>query len=122
MAPDSPAVKPDSRSALLISYQTDMLRPFGFIEPCLPTNARAVPTGPQWIMCVFSRRGVDHTEGLMALKVTSVNIDGEGVRRGRHYRVNSGRNETCRTGAGANNSANSTSQAGGPAKLRPVRR
>jgi bifunctional non-homologous end joining protein LigD len=38
----------DSLSALLISNQTDMLRPFGFIEPCLPTNSRIVPAGPQW--------------------------------------------------------------------------
>jgi bifunctional non-homologous end joining protein LigD len=81
-----------------------MLRPFGFIEPCLPTNARAVPDGPQWVyeikhdgfrfICwrvgdrvrVFSRRGVDHSdrapaiaEALQALNVRSVTIDGEGV-------------------------------------------
>src|SRR5271165_1917049 len=78
-------------------------RPPGFIEPCLPTNGHA-PTGPQWVyeikhdgyrfICrrdgdsvrVFSRRGNDHTdrapgiaEALMALKVRSVTIDGEGV-------------------------------------------
>jgi hypothetical protein len=23
-------------------------RPLGFIEPCLPTNGRVVPTGAQW--------------------------------------------------------------------------
>jgi bifunctional non-homologous end joining protein LigD len=52
-------------------------RPVGFIEPCLPTNAHAVPTGSQWayeikhdgfrFICsregdrvrVFSRRGHD---------------------------------------------------------------
>ena len=68
--------------------------PPGFIEPCLPTNGHAVPTGPQWVyeikhdgyrfICrrdgdrvrVFSRRGNDHTdrapaiaEALLALKV-----------------------------------------------------
>ena len=78
--------------------------PPGFIAPCLPTNGHAVPTGPQWayeikhdgyrFICrrdgdsvrVFSRRGNDHTdrapgiaEALMALKVRSVTIDGEGV-------------------------------------------
>ena len=54
-------------------------RPPGFIEPCLPTNGRAVPTGPSWayeikhdgyrFICrfehgrvrVFSRRGTDYT-------------------------------------------------------------
>ena len=25
-----------------------MLRPVGFIDPCLPTGARSVPSGPQW--------------------------------------------------------------------------
>jgi ATP-dependent DNA ligase len=39
---------PDSRSALLIGDQTDMLHPFMFIEPCLPTISRTVPTGRQW--------------------------------------------------------------------------
>jgi bifunctional non-homologous end joining protein LigD len=78
--------------------------PVGFIEPCLPTLARTVPTGLQRVyeikhdgyrfIChrdgdharVFSRRGNDHTdrapgiaEALMALKVRSVTIDGEGV-------------------------------------------
>jgi bifunctional non-homologous end joining protein LigD len=32
----------------LIGYQTDMLHPFMFIEPCLPTITRTVPTGRQW--------------------------------------------------------------------------
>ena len=78
--------------------------PPGFIAPCLPTNGRSVPTGPQWayeikhdgfrFICrrdgdcvrVFSRRGNDHSdrapaiaEALMALKVRSATIDGEGV-------------------------------------------
>ncbi len=70
----------------------------------MPTNAHAVPTGPQWVyeikhdgfrfICrregdhvrVFSRRGIDHSdralaiaEALRALPVNSVTIDGEGV-------------------------------------------
>ena len=80
------------------------LHPSGFIAPCLPTNGRAVPSGPQWIyeikhdgfrfICrrdgdrvrVFSRRGIDHSdrapviaETLLALNVRSITIDGEGV-------------------------------------------
>jgi bifunctional non-homologous end joining protein LigD len=80
----------------------------GFIAPCLPTNAHAAPTGPQWayeikhdgfrfICCrdgdrmrVFSRNGLDWTdrvpliaEALAALRVRSVTIDGEGVVCGR---------------------------------------
>jgi bifunctional non-homologous end joining protein LigD len=79
-------------------------RPLGFIEPCLPTLADTVPTGPQWayetkhdgfrFICrrdgdrvrVFSRRGNDYTdrvpaiaEALAGLKLKSVTIDGEGV-------------------------------------------
>jgi bifunctional non-homologous end joining protein LigD len=78
--------------------------PPGFIEPCLPINAKAVPIGPQWaneikhdglrFVCwrednrvrVFSRRGHDCTdrvpriaEALAALRVRSVTLDGEGV-------------------------------------------
>ena len=78
--------------------------PPGFIEPCLPTNGHAAPTGPQWayeikhdgyrFICrrdgdqvrVFSRRGHDYTgrvpmiaEAMKALRVKSVTIDGEGV-------------------------------------------
>jgi ATP-dependent DNA ligase len=96
--------RPDSRSALLIGYHTGMLRPVGFIEPCLPTHARSVPGGPQWVyeikhdgfrfVCwrvgervrVFSRQGIDWTdrvpliaEALAALRVKSVVLDGEGV-------------------------------------------
>src|SRR6516225_1141010 len=76
----------------------------GFIEPCLPTNARTVPTGPQWayeikhdgfrFICrrdgawvrVYSRNGRDWTdrvpliaEALAGLRVRSVTLDGEGV-------------------------------------------
>ncbi len=79
-------------------------RPPGFIEPCLPTLARTVPSGPQWVheikhdgyrfICrrdgdrvrVFSRRGNDYTdrvpliaEALAKLRVKSVTLDGEGV-------------------------------------------
>jgi bifunctional non-homologous end joining protein LigD len=54
--------------------------PPGFIAPCLPTNAHAVPAGPHWVyeikhdgfrfVCrrdgdrvrVFSRRGIDHSD------------------------------------------------------------
>jgi bifunctional non-homologous end joining protein LigD len=79
-------------------------RPPGFIEPCLPTLADAVPTGTQWayeikhdgfrFICrrdgdrvrVFSGRGHDWTdrvpliaEALAALQVKSVALDGEGV-------------------------------------------
>ena len=54
--------------------------PPGFIEPCLPTLARSVPVGPQWVheikhdgfrfirrregdrVRVFSRRGHDWTD------------------------------------------------------------
>ena len=78
--------------------------PPGFIEPCLPTLADAVPSGPQWayeikhdgyrFICrrdgdrvgVFSRRGNDYTnrvpaiaDALRTLRVKSVTIDGEGV-------------------------------------------
>jgi bifunctional non-homologous end joining protein LigD len=79
-------------------------RPPGVIEPCLPTNGRIVPSGPQWVyeikhdgfrfICrrdgdrvrVFSRRGNDWTdrvpliaEARKALRVKSVTIDGESV-------------------------------------------
>ena len=79
-------------------------QPAGFIAPCLPTLARTVPSGPQWVheikhdgfrfICrrdgdrvrVFSRRGNDYTdrvpliaEALAKLLVKSVTLDGEGV-------------------------------------------
>jgi bifunctional non-homologous end joining protein LigD len=78
--------------------------PLGFIEPCLPTNGRTVPTGVQWafeikhdgfrFICrrdddrvrVFSRNGRDWTdrvpliaEAIGKLRVKSVTLDGEGV-------------------------------------------
>jgi hypothetical protein len=78
--------------------------PAGFIESCLPTNARTVPAGSQWayeikhdgfrFICrrdrdrvrVFCRRGHEWTErvpriveALSRLRVKSVTLDGEGV-------------------------------------------
>jgi bifunctional non-homologous end joining protein LigD len=75
-----------------------------FIEPCLPTISRSVPTGPQWAyeikhdgfrflavrqskqVRVYSRGGHDWSErlpaitaALLALPVRSVVLDGEGV-------------------------------------------
>ena len=78
------------------------LRPPGFIEPCLPTGSRTVPTGPQWayeikhdgfrFIChrervrVFSRTGYEWgaqlpaiAAALRTLPVRSVILDGEGV-------------------------------------------
>src|SRR6478609_2067075 len=79
------------------------LHPVVFIEPCLPTISRTVPTGPQWAyeikhdgfrflamrqgkrVRVYSRGGHDWskqlpaiTEALEALPVCSVVLDGEG--------------------------------------------
>jgi bifunctional non-homologous end joining protein LigD len=78
--------------------------PPGFVEPCLPIVADAVPSGPQWVheikhdgyrfICrvegnrirVFSRRGNDYTDRvprivdtLARLTASSVTLDGEGV-------------------------------------------
>lgn len=89
---------------MLWRYTAPIRHSPGFIEPCLPTNAHAVPAGPQWayeikhdgfrFICrrdgdrvrVFSRRGHDWTdrvpriaEALQALRVKSVTLDGEGV-------------------------------------------
>jgi bifunctional non-homologous end joining protein LigD len=75
-------------------------RPIGFIEPCLPTNARTVPIGTQWayeikhdgfrFICrregdrvrVFSRNGRDWTdrvpliaEALAKLRVKSASCE-----------------------------------------------
>jgi bifunctional non-homologous end joining protein LigD len=80
------------------------LHPSGFIEPCLPTGSRTVPTGPQWayeikhdgfrFIChrdgervrVFSRTGHEWgahlpaiVAALRALPVRSAILDGEGV-------------------------------------------
>jgi ATP-dependent DNA ligase len=81
-----------------------MLRPAEFVEPCLPTISRTVPSGPGWAfeikhdgfrflamrqgerVRVYSRNGHDWSkqlpaiaEAMRALPVTSVVIDGEGV-------------------------------------------
>jgi bifunctional non-homologous end joining protein LigD len=78
--------------------------PVGFVPPCLPTFARTVPEGPQWVyeikhdgfrfICrrdgdrvrVFSRNARDWADrvpaivdALRALPVRSATIDGEGV-------------------------------------------
>jgi bifunctional non-homologous end joining protein LigD len=75
-----------------------------FIEPCLPTISRSVPTGPQWAheikhdgfrflavrqrkqVRIYSRGGHDWSErlptivkALLALPARSVVLDGEGV-------------------------------------------
>ena len=87
-----------SRALSLVGF------PAGFIEPCLPTPSRTVPSGPQWaheikhdgfrFICrrdgdrvrVFSRHGREWTdsvplivEALRALPVMSATLDGEGV-------------------------------------------
>jgi len=79
-------------------------RPVGFVDPCLPTLAHAVPDGSLWVheikhdgyrfICrrdgdrvrLFTRRGHDWTdrvpriaEALAVLPVTSATIDGEAV-------------------------------------------
>ena len=80
------------------------LHPPGFIEPCLPTVSRIVPTGLEWaheikhdgfrFICrrdgkrvrAFSRSGHDWsgrlptiTEAMRALPARSVTLDGEAV-------------------------------------------
>jgi bifunctional non-homologous end joining protein LigD len=88
----------------MLSRSPPPTRPVGFIEPCLPTLAREVPGGPLWVheikhdgyrfICrregererIFSRHGRDWTErvpaiaeALLALPISSVTLDGEGV-------------------------------------------
>jgi bifunctional non-homologous end joining protein LigD len=88
----------------MLSRSPPPTRPAGFIEPCLPTLASEVPSGPLWVheikhdgyrfICrrdgervrVFSRNGRDWTdrvpliaEALLALPVLSATVDGEGV-------------------------------------------
>jgi len=88
----------------MLSRSPPTTRPAGFIEPCLPTLASEVPGGPLWVheikhdgyrfICrrdgervrVFSRNAKDWTdkvpaivEGMLALPVKSVTLDGEGV-------------------------------------------
>jgi ATP-dependent DNA ligase len=82
----------------------DVLHPGEFIEPCLPTVSRTVPTGPMWayeikhdgfrFICrysgdrvrIFTRNGHDWSRQLpaivaamQALPVKSATFDGEGV-------------------------------------------
>jgi bifunctional non-homologous end joining protein LigD len=82
--------------------------PGGFVEPCLPTISRSVPTGPQWAyeikhdgfrflavrqrkqVRIYSRGGHDWSkqlpaiaDALQALAARSVVLDGEGVICGR---------------------------------------
>jgi bifunctional non-homologous end joining protein LigD len=79
-------------------------RPAGFVEPCLPTLAHAMPDGSRWAfevkhdgfrfiarrdgdrVRVFSRNAKDWTdrvplivEAMLALPVKSATLDGEGV-------------------------------------------
>jgi ATP-dependent DNA ligase len=79
-------------------------RPFGFVEPCIPTVAPRPPAGPQWLheikhdgyrliarkqgdrVHLFTRRGYDWTDryplihkAVTALRTASVTIDGEAV-------------------------------------------
>jgi bifunctional non-homologous end joining protein LigD len=88
----------------MVSRSPSPTRPAGFIEPCLPTLARAVPDGPRWAyeikhdgyrfivrregdrVRVFSRNARDWTdkvpaivEAMLALPVASVTLDGEAV-------------------------------------------
>jgi bifunctional non-homologous end joining protein LigD len=50
--------------------------PSGFIEPCLPTNGNAVPTGPQWVYEIkhdgfrfICRRDGDHVRARFELTI-----------------------------------------------------
>jgi hypothetical protein len=46
---DSPSVRPPAiKPPMLWRSPSPTRHPPGFIEPCLPTLARTVPTGPQW--------------------------------------------------------------------------
>ncbi|MET3995816.1 bifunctional non-homologous end joining protein LigD [Bradyrhizobium sp. S3.9.2] len=76
----------------------------GFIEPCIPTVAKAAPVGPDWVfeikhdgyrlmvrkhddrVRIYTRRGADWTEryprivhAARAIKATSFLLDGEGI-------------------------------------------
>jgi bifunctional non-homologous end joining protein LigD len=100
----------------------------GFIEPCIPTISRTVPTGPQWAyeikhdgfrflairhrkqVRVYSRGGHDWSErlpaitaALQALRVRSVMLDGECVICGPDGKSEFDRMRACfsRTGAPA---------------------
>jgi bifunctional non-homologous end joining protein LigD len=89
---------------MLWRSSTPARHPPGFVEPCLPTVADSVPSGPQWVheikhdgfrfICrregnrirVFSRRGNEYTERVprivdtvARLPASSLTLDGEGV-------------------------------------------
>jgi ATP-dependent DNA ligase len=70
----------------------------GFIEPCIPTAAKRVPSGPDWVselkldgyrlhvrkagaeVRIYSRRGADFTKRFPQLvRATSALLDGEGI-------------------------------------------
>jgi bifunctional non-homologous end joining protein LigD len=97
-----------------------------FIEPCLPTISRSVPTGPQWAyeikhdgfrflavrqrkqVRIYSRGGHDWSErlptivkALLALPVRSVVLDGEGVICGRDGKSEFDRMRACFSRQGA---------------------
>jgi bifunctional non-homologous end joining protein LigD len=91
-----------------------MVRPGGFIEPCIPTRAYKVPSGPGWVheikhdgyrlqvrrdgdtVRLFTRRGYDWTDRYPAIAATaailhlsqarSFGSGGDGLRRGRRVR------------------------------------
>lgn len=98
----------------------------GFVEPCLPTISRTVPTGPQWAfeikhdgfrllpvrqgkhVRIYSRGGHDWSkqlpaiaEALLALPVRSVVLDGEGVICGRDGKSEFDRMRACFSRQGA---------------------
>ena len=102
------------------------LHPPDFIEPCLPTVSRTVPTGSEWVfeikhdgfrfvairrgkrVRVYSRGGHDWnkqlpaiTEALLALPVRSVMLDGEGVICGPDGKSNFDRMRACFSRQGA---------------------
>ena len=54
--------------------------PIAFIEPCLPTSARAVPTGAQWVYEIKHDgfRFICRRDG-ERVRVFAVTLDGEGV-------------------------------------------
>src|SRR5262245_14422604 len=87
-----------------MNWQSDERHPVGFVAPCLPTLANALPTGREWayevkhdgyrFVCrrsgdrvrAFTRRGYDWTErvpliveAMRALQTLSVALDGEAV-------------------------------------------
>ena len=97
-----------------------------FLDPCLPTISRTVPTGPQWAyeikhdgfrflaarqrkqVRIYSRGGHDWskqlpiiTEALQALPVRSVMLDGEGVICGADGKSDFDRMRACFSREGA---------------------